>query len=85
LVGTQTLARGLDILNAVAEGFTGIAEIAEALQLSRSTVHRLAATLVEHRYLNFAPRMGYSLGPRASGLVVESIVMRFGIPVGAGV
>ena len=64
LVGTQTLARGLDILNAVAEGFTGVAEIAEALQLSRSTVHRLAATLVEHRYLNFAPRMGYSLGPR---------------------
>ena len=64
LVGTQTLARGLDILNAVSEGFTSLAEIAEALKLSRSTVHRLAATLVEHRYLNFAPRMGYSLGPK---------------------
>lgn len=64
LVGTQTLARGLDILNAVAEGFTGLAEIAEALKLSRSTVHRLAATLVEHRHLNFAPRIGYSLGPK---------------------
>jgi DNA-binding IclR family transcriptional regulator len=64
LIGTQTLARGLDILNAVAEGFTSLADIAEALKLSRSTVHRLAATLVEHRHLNFAPRMGYSLGPK---------------------
>jgi DNA-binding IclR family transcriptional regulator len=64
LAGTQTLARGLDILNTVADGVTGLADVAEALKLSRSTVHRLAATLVEHRYLNFAPRLGYSLGPK---------------------
>jgi DNA-binding IclR family transcriptional regulator len=64
LAGTQTLARGLEILNAVADGASGLAEVADHLNLSRSTVHRLAATLVEHRYLNFTPRLGYSLGPK---------------------
>jgi DNA-binding IclR family transcriptional regulator len=64
LAGTQTLARGLDILSAVADGVSSLADVADALKLSRSTVHRLAATLVEHRYLNFTPRLGYTLGPK---------------------
>lgn len=62
--GTQTLARGLEILNAVADGESGLTDVSDHLSLSRSTVHRLAATLVEHRYLNFTPRLGYSLGPK---------------------
>ncbi len=62
--GTQTLARGLDIVNIVAEGVGNLNDIAASLGLSRSTVHRLAATLVEHRYLDFARSLGYSLGPK---------------------
>ncbi|MFO1246766.1 MAG: IclR family transcriptional regulator [Alphaproteobacteria bacterium] len=64
LAGSQTLVRGLDVVEAVASGATNLAALAEALALNRSTVHRLAATLVEHRYLTFAPRVGYALGPK---------------------
>jgi DNA-binding IclR family transcriptional regulator len=64
LAGTQTLARGLDVLIAVAEGASGLTELAHRVQLSRSTVHRLAAAMVDYRFLNFTPRLGYSLGPK---------------------
>jgi DNA-binding IclR family transcriptional regulator len=64
LAGTQTLARGLDILHAVSSGKGALQELADELGLSRSTVHRLAATLVEHRYLDYNRRHGYSLGPK---------------------
>ena len=42
----------------------GPAALAETLKLNRSTTHRLAGTLVGRRYLSFAPRVGYSLGPK---------------------
>jgi len=64
LVGSQTLTRGLDVLEAVAAGATNLAALAEALDLNRSTTHRLAGTLVGRRYLSFAPRVGYALGPK---------------------
>ncbi len=64
LMGSQTLLRGLDVLEAVASGATTLAELTEVLALNRSTVHRLAATLVERRYLSFTPRVGYALGPK---------------------
>lgn len=64
LAGSQTLIRGLDVLQAVAAGATNLASLAEALNLNRSTTHRLAATLVGRRYLSFAPRVGYALGPK---------------------
>jgi len=64
LVGSQTLIRGLDVLEAVAGGATNLAALAETLKLNRSTTHRLAGTLVGRRYLSFAPRVGYSLGPK---------------------
>jgi DNA-binding IclR family transcriptional regulator len=64
LVGCQTLVRGLDVLSAVSEGATILADLAKTLGLNRSTAHRLAATLVEQRFLSFAPRVGYSLGPK---------------------
>lgn len=63
--GSQTLVRGLDVLEAVASGVTSLAELAAALKLNRSTAHRLAATLVEKRYLTFVPRNGYGLGPKS--------------------
>lgn len=64
LAGSQTLLRGLDVLEAVASGATTLQLLTEVLQLNRSTVHRLAATLVERRYLSFMPRIGYALGPK---------------------
>ncbi len=64
LAGTQTLVRGLEVIDAVAGGVVGLSELAESVGLARSTTHRLAATLVEHRYLKFTRGSGYSLGPR---------------------
>jgi DNA-binding IclR family transcriptional regulator len=61
---SQTLVRGLDVLEQVAEGPAALSAIARELGLSRSTVHRLATTLLERRYLNANPRRGYSLGPK---------------------
>jgi DNA-binding IclR family transcriptional regulator len=63
-LGSQTLFRGLDVLEVVAEGPIGLTELAERLELTRSTTHRLAAALVDRRYLTFVPREGYSLGPK---------------------
>jgi DNA-binding IclR family transcriptional regulator len=64
LAGTQTLVRGLEVLDAVAQGATTLAELATAIGLTRSTTHRLAATLVERRYLDFSRGDGYTLGPK---------------------
>jgi DNA-binding IclR family transcriptional regulator len=64
LAGSQTLVRGLDVLAAVSQGSTNLAALAETLNLNRTTTHRLAATLVEQRYLSFTPRVGYALGAR---------------------
>jgi DNA-binding IclR family transcriptional regulator len=62
--GSQTLLRGLDVLEAVADGPTPLVELAARLGLNRSTAHRLASALVERRYLAFEPRVGYRLGPK---------------------
>ncbi|GJD53123.1 HTH-type transcriptional regulator XynR [Methylobacterium crusticola] len=62
--GSQTLLRGLDILEAVASGAADLQALSAALGTTRSTTHRLAAALVERRYLNFVPREGYGLGPK---------------------
>jgi DNA-binding IclR family transcriptional regulator len=64
-LGSQTLLRGLDVLEAVSGGVDNLAELAAALGLNRSTAHRLAATLVERRYLTFTPRNGYGLGAKS--------------------
>jgi DNA-binding IclR family transcriptional regulator len=62
--GSQTLLRGLDVLEAVAAGAVGLGELAGKLALTRSTTHRLASALVERGYLTFVPREGYGLGPK---------------------
>lgn len=61
---SRTLVRGLDILHAVSCGHTDLAALAGVLGLPRTTTYRLAATLVEHRYLTYAPRVGYGLGAK---------------------
>ncbi len=64
MAGAQTLVRGLEVLTAVAHGPRKLPDLSEALGLTRSTTHRLATNLVELRFLNFTPRVGYSLGPK---------------------
>lgn len=62
--GSQTLMRGLDVIEAVANGQSTLPTLADALGLTRSTAHRLAASLVERGYLGFTPRAGYRLGAK---------------------
>ncbi len=73
-LGTQTLVRGLDVLEAVATGVNNLSELAVVLKLNRSTAHRLAATLVERRYLTFVPRSGYGLGAKSLELGYQARV-----------
>ena len=73
-LGSQTLVRGLDVLEAVAGGVNSLSELAATLKLNRSTAHRLAATLVERRYLTFAPRSGYGLGSKSLELGYQARV-----------
>ncbi|WP_327446009.1 IclR family transcriptional regulator [Brevundimonas sp.] len=61
---SQTLLRGLDVIEATADGTISLADLAAAVGLNRSTTHRLASALVDRQYLNFLPREGYTLGPR---------------------
>ena len=63
--GSQTLFRGLDLLDVVAEaGTINLAALADRLGLTRPTTHRLAQALVERRFLSQPPREGYSLGAK---------------------
>ncbi|NML06676.1 IclR family transcriptional regulator [Sphingomonas sp. G-3-2-10] len=62
--GSQTLLRGLDVIESVADGPISLADLAARLDLTRSTTHRLATALVERRYLTFVPRLGYQFGPK---------------------
>ena len=62
--GTQTLLRGLGVVQAVASGARDLKEIARLIGTTRSTTHRLASCLVEERYLRVLPHVGYLLGPK---------------------
>lgn len=62
--GSQTLLRGLDVLEGVADGPISLADLAARLGLTRSTTHRLANALIERRYLTLVPQRGYQLGPK---------------------
>jgi DNA-binding IclR family transcriptional regulator len=72
--GSQTLMRGLDLIEAVTEEPLGYVELARRLGLTRSTAHRLATALVERGYLTMMPGVGYRLGPKLLelGFVVQS-------------
>jgi len=66
--GSQTLLRGLDVIDAVIEGPITLANLASQLGLNRSTAHRLASALIDRRYLTFVPRIGYRVGPKLLAL-----------------
>ncbi|MDI1294472.1 MAG: IclR family transcriptional regulator [bacterium] len=62
--GSQTLHRGLDLLDQVIDGPVKLADLSERMGLARSTTHRLANAMVERGFLTFLPREGYQLGPK---------------------
>lgn len=62
--GSQTLMRGLDLIEVLAEESLAIGEVAERLGLTKSTAYRLASALVDRGYLASTPRSGYRLGPK---------------------
>ncbi|WP_242538465.1 IclR family transcriptional regulator [Trinickia acidisoli] len=61
--GTQTLLRGLAIIEACASGARDMRAFAAALGTTRSTTHRLVSSLVQARYLRHNAQ-GYQLGPK---------------------
>jgi DNA-binding IclR family transcriptional regulator len=61
--GTQTLLRGLAILEAAASGARDLRAFGAALGTTRSTTHRLVSSLVQARYLRQV-QGGYLLGPK---------------------
>lgn len=62
--GSQTLMRGLDLIEAVSHEVLTLSELAQQLDLTKSTTHRLLSALVDRGYLAFTPRSGYRLGPK---------------------
>lgn len=62
--GSQTLLRGLDVLEGIMAGPAPLNDLAKQLGLTRSTTHRLANALIERRYLTFLSGVGYQLGPK---------------------
>ncbi|AMY72290.1 IclR family transcriptional regulator [Frigidibacter mobilis] len=61
---SQTLARGLDIVDAVSERARSIADIAAVTGLTYSTVHRIVSVLLERRYIKAENPREFTLGPR---------------------
>jgi DNA-binding IclR family transcriptional regulator len=61
--GTQTLARGLAVVAAVARGHSDLRSIVEATGIGKSTAHRLLQLLVQEGYLRRAAEFSYVLGP----------------------
>lgn len=66
---SQTLVRGLDIIDAVSEGNAhDIGLIAERTGMTYSTAHRLVSVLIQRHYLKRVPGRGYQLGSRLLAL-----------------
>ncbi|WP_166850101.1 IclR family transcriptional regulator [Isoptericola sp. BMS4] len=61
--GTQTLARGLAVVGAVARGHDRLRDVVAATGVGRSTTHRLLQLLVGAGYLRRSGEGRYSLGP----------------------
>ncbi len=62
--GTLTLARGLDILHAVAEGAHDLKGVVDATGIGRSTAHRLIQLLELRGFVRTVHGTSYTLGPQ---------------------
>lgn len=61
--GTQTLAKGLDVLRAVADGATDLKALCAATGIGRSSAHRMVQLLDQLGYLRTSHGADYCLGP----------------------
>ena len=61
--GTQTLARGLQIISAVAHGATTLKAVVDTTGLGRSSAHRMIQLLVQMGYLRHGSPGEIRLGP----------------------
>ncbi|MGZ1490597.1 IclR family transcriptional regulator [Brevibacterium sediminis] len=61
--GTQTLARGLQIISAVAHGSTTLKAVVDTTSLGRSSAHRMIQLLVQMGYLRHGSPGEFRLGP----------------------
>ncbi|MFV0333510.1 MAG: IclR family transcriptional regulator [Tropicimonas sp.] len=62
--GTQTLMRGLELLECIGRGTSTVKAMTQELGLPRSTLTRMLSGLVAAGYLYHIPYKGYFLGPR---------------------
>ncbi len=74
--GTQTLMRGLALLECVAAGISDVKGIAAHLGTPRSTTHRMLSSLVQQQYLHHVPYKGYLLGPKLIALGIRALEQR---------
>lgn len=64
VAGSQTLLRGIDLLEAVVAKPASLSELSKQLGINRSTVHRLASALVDRGYMKLVSGEGYMLGAK---------------------
>lgn len=74
--GTQTLLRGLALLECVAAGIGDVKGIASRLGTPRSTTNRMLSSLVAEGYLHHIPYKGYLLGPKLIQLGMKALEQR---------
>lgn len=74
--GTQTLLRGLALLECVAAGIGDVKGIATRLGTPRSTTNRMLTSLVAEGYLHHIPYKGYLLGPKLIQLGMKALEQR---------
>ncbi|WP_434623103.1 IclR family transcriptional regulator [Azospirillum sp. B2RO_4] len=74
--GTQTLLRGLALLECVAAGIGDVKGIAARLGTPRSTTNRMLSSLVAEGYLHHIPYKGYLLGPKLIQLGMKALEQR---------
>lgn len=74
--GTQTLMRGLALLECVADGVGDMRGILARLGTQRSTTHRMLGALVAKGYLHHVPYKGYTLGPKLIRLGARALEQR---------
>ncbi len=78
--GTQTLVRGLAVIDAVANGARSLQAIGAAIGCTRSTTHRLVSALAATGHLGVMPGLGHVLG---SKLIALGYLAREQMPITA--
>lgn len=71
LSGVGVIDRAASILDALAAGPLGLAELSQATGLPRPTAHRLATALAAHRLVARDPQGRFALGPRLTELASD--------------